>query len=171
MRSSARNDPSLVTTSITKMAAPSDGLDLPYYTKFLLISGFLASYNPTKMDVQYFARTKGDGGFGIKRRGRKPKAKEAMANGMDRQQLLGPKAFPIERMLAIFYSILDNPVDCTVNVYSQVASLITLRLLVRTTPMDKLETMRCRCNVSYDFIRQVSQSVMFDIDRYLYNFV
>jgi origin recognition complex subunit 5 len=33
--------------------------DLPYYSKFLLISAFLASYNPTKDDARIFARDSG----------------------------------------------------------------------------------------------------------------
>lgn len=31
-------------------------LQLPRFTKFLLISGFLASYNPAKFDVRFFAK-------------------------------------------------------------------------------------------------------------------
>lgn len=30
--------------------------ELPYYTKFLLIAAFLASYNPPRYDVRYFSR-------------------------------------------------------------------------------------------------------------------
>jgi origin recognition complex subunit 5 len=33
--------------------------ELPYYSKFLLISAFLASYNPTKDDARIFARDSG----------------------------------------------------------------------------------------------------------------
>jgi origin recognition complex subunit 5 len=31
-------------------------LELPYYSKYLLIASFLASYNPSSMDTRYFAR-------------------------------------------------------------------------------------------------------------------
>lgn len=31
--------------------------ELPYYTKFLLLAAFLASYNPPRLDVRYFARS------------------------------------------------------------------------------------------------------------------
>lgn len=31
-------------------------VELPYYSKFLLIASFLASYNPPRMDTRYFAR-------------------------------------------------------------------------------------------------------------------
>jgi origin recognition complex subunit 5 len=33
--------------------------ELPYYSKFLLISAFLASYNPTKDDARIFSRESG----------------------------------------------------------------------------------------------------------------
>ena len=41
--------------------------DLPYYTKFLLLASYLASYNPARYDVRYFskvgeARTRKKGG-------------------------------------------------------------------------------------------------------------
>jgi origin recognition complex subunit 5 len=37
-----------------------------------------------------------------------------------RQQLLGPKAFPVERMLAIFYSIIDDKLDDAIDIPVQV---------------------------------------------------
>jgi hypothetical protein len=37
-----------------------------------------------------------------------------------RQQLLGPKAFPVERMLAIFYSIIDEKLDDAIDIPVQV---------------------------------------------------
>ncbi|KAJ1914055.1 hypothetical protein H4219_004944 [Mycoemilia scoparia] len=175
LRASAKNDPSQVAMSVSNMvvAGSGGGIELPYYTKFLLISAFLASYNPARMDVAYFAKTKGEGGGASRRRGGggKKAASKDKSGALARQQLLGPKSFPVERMLAIFYSILDSPVDCTIDIYTQIASLVTLKLLVRITSMDKLESMKCRCNVGYDFVRIVAKSVLFDIDRYLYDFV
>ncbi|KAJ3024648.1 Origin recognition complex subunit 5, partial [Rhizophlyctis rosea] len=35
-------------------------VELPFYTKFLLIASFLASYNPPRLDVRYFSRTGDD---------------------------------------------------------------------------------------------------------------
>ncbi|KAF9924841.1 Origin recognition complex subunit 5, partial [Modicella reniformis] len=144
--------------------------DLPYYTKFILIASFLASYNPPRLDMRYFAKVSNQGGKMTKR------AKIAAKHGHEqmgsklRQQLLGPKIFPMERMLAIFYSILDDEVEENVNVYTQVASLVSLRLLQRVTPMDKLDSIKCKCNVSYDMIKALAKSTKFDIDKYLYDF-
>ncbi len=35
-------------------------------------------------------------------------------------QLLGPKAFPLDRLMAIFYSILEEDVPPAAHIYSQV---------------------------------------------------
>jgi origin recognition complex subunit 5 len=41
--------------------------ELPYYSKFLLVSAFLASYNPTTTDARIFSRDSG-----LKRKNRRP---------------------------------------------------------------------------------------------------
>ncbi|KAJ2397117.1 hypothetical protein GGI23_003656 [Coemansia sp. RSA 2559] len=165
---SAKNNPEDVTLSIYQMAEGStDSLDLPYYTKFLLIASYLASYNPSRLDAQYFAY--GSGKNGKRRRGRKPAADDSLG-GKDRPQLLGPKSFAIERMLAIFYSIIAEPVDSSVDVQIQIASLVTLRLLTKTSSGDRLDGIKCKCNVSLESVRSISRSVKFDIDRFLYDF-
>ncbi|KAI9505323.1 hypothetical protein GGI25_003647 [Coemansia spiralis] len=161
---SAKNDPDDVTLSIYQMAEDAETLDLPYYTKFLLIAAFLASYNPARLDAQYFSRSKGPS-----KRRKGAKADDALG-GKDRQQLLGPKAFAIERMLAIFYSIIAEPVDSSVDVQIQIASLVTLRLLTKASSGDRLDGIKCKCNVSLEAIRAISRSVKFDIDRFLYDF-
>ena len=50
--------------------------ELPRYTKFLLISAFLASYNPTKDDARIFSR---DSGLKTKRRRPGQKANRGIA--------------------------------------------------------------------------------------------
>ncbi|KAL0080651.1 origin recognition complex subunit 5 C-terminus-domain-containing protein [Phycomyces blakesleeanus] len=150
-------------------AHEKSGFDLPYYTKFLLLASYLASYNPARFDVRYFAkmgeeRRKKKGGGTHKSRAGQP------GGGKMRPQLLGPKAFPIERMLAIFYSIIDEPLEDTVDIQLQITSLTTLRLLVRSTNMDRLDSAKYKCNVSFEFIRAVAKSVRFEIEKYLYDF-
>ncbi|KAF9408711.1 Origin recognition complex subunit 5, partial [Podila epigama] len=147
-------------------------LDLPYYTKFILIASFLASYNPPKLDMRYFAKVSNQGSKMTKRAknaAAKKHGHEQMGSKL-RQQLLGPKTFQLERMLAIFYSILEEEVEENVNVHTQIASLVSLRLLQRITPMDKLDSIKCKCNVSYDTIKALAKSTKFDIDKYLYDF-
>lgn len=156
-----------LTTSNNKIGKAE--IELPYYTKFLLIATYLASYNPPKFDVRYFAkineeRKKKKGG-GTRKTGRVDKL-----GGKMRQQLLGPKVFPVERMLAIFYSIIDEQIDDTIDIQLQITSLTTLRLLVRATSVDKLDGAKYKSNVNFEFIKAVAKSVRFEIDRYLYDF-
>ncbi|KAG2173143.1 hypothetical protein INT43_004516 [Umbelopsis isabellina] len=154
---------------VTAIRTNSRGdFDLPYYTKFLLIASYLASYNPPRFDVRYFAKV------GEEKRKRKrgiQKPVHDKSGGKMRQQLLGPKAFPVERMLAIFYSIIDEQLDDGIDIPVQITSLTTLRLLIHTTKMDKLDGAKYKCNVSFDFIRGVARSVRFEIDKYLFDFI
>ncbi|KAI9207559.1 origin recognition complex subunit 5 C-terminus-domain-containing protein [Polychytrium aggregatum] len=139
-------------------------LELPYYTRFLLIASYLASYNPAKMDVRFFYK-------GVEERRKVTKRGKSKTGGLMRQQLLGPKAFPIERMLAIFYSIIEDPIDSKIDIQTQISTLITLKLLRRVSSLDQLDDMKCKCNVTFEVIQQVAQAVRFDISKYLYDFV
>jgi len=60
--------------------------ELPYYSKFLLISAFLASYNPTKDDARIFARDSG-----VKRKPRRtgPKSNKGIAKVLNSPFLYG----------------------------------------------------------------------------------
>ncbi|KAJ2786680.1 hypothetical protein GGI15_001308 [Coemansia interrupta] len=165
---SAKNRAEDVAQAIYELADGSGSgiMDLPYYTKFLLVAGYLASYNPSRLDMQYFARGKDPSAKGRKR---KRQADDALG-GQKRQQLLGPKAFAIERLLAIFYSIVAEAMDSSVDVQVQIASLVTLRLFTRTSNGDRLDGVKCKCNVGLETIRAISRSVQFEVDRFLYDF-
>lgn len=58
------------------------GYELPYYTKFLLIAAFLASYNPTKDDTRIFSR---DSGLKKKKRRAGQKSNKGIARVMPPQ--------------------------------------------------------------------------------------
>lgn len=153
-------------SDLTDLNSTRDQIDLPYYSKFLLIASYLASYNPARLDVRFFAR----GPEGVrKKRGGGTRVSTARGSTKLSQQLLGPKPFPIERMLAIFYSILPDPIDGTVEIQMRITSLIALRLLTRSSPADRLDSPKVRCNVSFDVIKRVSRSVRFDITRWLHS--
>eukprot|EP00842_Homolaphlyctis_polyrhiza_P005086 jgi/Hompol1/5579/HPOL_004553-RA len=135
-------------------------LDLPFYTKFLLIASFLASYNPPRLDVRFFTK------------GREDRKRVNKKSGVENaSKLLGPKPFAVERMLAIFYNIVDDEVDLGFNVHHQIATLVSLRLLIRISSMDNLDAARCKCNASYEFVAAVGASVRFDLSKYLFDFV
>ncbi|CAF90028.1 unnamed protein product, partial [Tetraodon nigroviridis] len=85
--------------------------------------------------------------------------------------LLGPKPFPLDRLLAIFYSVVDSRVAPSASVFSQISSLVTLQLLTKVSHDDQLDAPKYKCSVSMDFICAVSRTVNFDIIKYLYDFL
>lgn len=90
--------------------------ELPYYTKYLLVAAYLASYNPEKSDQRVFFKALG------KQKKRKPSA--ATARDKLRDQTLGPKYFALDRLFAIFYAVIDEKLSLTVNLQAQVTDLI-----------------------------------------------
>jgi origin recognition complex subunit 5 len=97
--------PSLLSSSAPYVLS----FDLPYYAKFVLIAAYLASYNPAKADRRLFVKNHGK----ERKKKRKPQKKQA-------EQLLGPKPFPLDRLLAIFYAIIEEDVNLTADLLSQV---------------------------------------------------
>lgn len=80
-------------------------LDLPLGAKFLLVAAYCASYNPAKTDLRLFGR--GTGPDGRRRRGgavRRAGYGKARV-GKVPQRLLGPRPFPLDRLLAMFSSL------------------------------------------------------------------
>ncbi|XP_017667061.1 PREDICTED: origin recognition complex subunit 5 isoform X2 [Lepidothrix coronata] len=136
-------------------------VELPYYSKFLLIAAYLASYNPVRTDKRLF----------LKHHGKMKKTNFMKKHEKTSNHLLGPKPFPLDRLLAILYSIVDKRVAPTANIFSQITSLVTLQLLSMVGQNDQLEGPRYKCTVSLDFIRAVARTVNFDIIKYLYDFL
>ncbi|XP_055009655.1 origin recognition complex subunit 5 [Boleophthalmus pectinirostris] len=136
-------------------------VELPYYSKFLLIAAYLASYNPARTDKRFF----------VKHHGKIKKANFLKKNEKTSNHLLGPKPFPLDRMLAIFYSVVDSRVAPTASIFSQISSLVTLQLLNQVSHDDQLDAPKYKCAVSMDFICAISKTVNFDIVKYLYDFL
>ncbi|KAL7882900.1 hypothetical protein SRHO_G00005580 [Serrasalmus rhombeus] len=136
-------------------------VELPYYSKFLLIAAYLASYNPARTDRRFF----------LKHHGKMKKTSFLKKHEKTSNHLLGPKPFPLDRLLAIFYSVVDSRVAPTASVFSQISSLVTLQLLTQVGHDDQLDTPKYKCAVSLDFILAISRTVNFDIVMYLYDFI
>uniref|UniRef100_A0A3Q2DE36 Origin recognition complex subunit 5 n=1 Tax=Cyprinodon variegatus TaxID=28743 RepID=A0A3Q2DE36_CYPVA len=136
-------------------------VELPYYSKFLLIAAYLASYNPARTDKRFF----------LKHHGKIKKTNFLKKNEKTSNHLLGPKPFPLDRLLAIFYSVVDSRVAPTASIFSQISSLVTLQLLTLVSHDDQLDTPKYKCAVSLDFISAISRTVNFDIVKYLYDFL
>ncbi|XP_034019188.1 origin recognition complex subunit 5 [Thalassophryne amazonica] len=136
-------------------------VELPYYSKFLLIAAYLASYNPARTDRRFF----------LKHHGKIRKTNFLKKNEKTSNHLLGPKPFPLDRLLAVFYSVVDSRVAPTASIFSQISSLVTLQLLTQVGHDDQLDAPKYKCAVSLDFICAISRTVNFDIVKYLYDFL
>lgn len=87
-------------------------IDLPYYSKYLLIAAYLASYISSKDDRLLFCRR------ALKKR-KKSKVKPRTSNN-EVNLLTGPKPFPLNRLLAIYFSIVEKRSNISATLLSQV---------------------------------------------------
>lgn len=138
-------------------------VDLPYYTKGLLVAAFLASYNPLKNDKRLF----------VKYHGKQTKRLQTVnknAVNFDKATLtLGPKTFNVDRLLAIFCAILDEKVGITTNLISQISTLVNLRYLTYVSGENNLidGAGRLQCNISQEKATQLSCNIGIDIKKYI----
>lgn len=136
-------------------------LELPYYAKFLLIASFLASHNDAKFDKRLFMKHHG------KERKRLKQAK--VVEKMNVQ--FGPKSFPIDRLLAIFYAIVDEKVGLTCNLLSQISTLVDLNFLTMSGENNIMEgTARLQSTIGLDFAINIGKVVGFNVKQYLTDF-
>ncbi|KAI9798461.1 MAG: hypothetical protein M1825_005341 [Sarcosagium campestre] len=143
--------------------------DLPYYTKYLLCAAYLASYNPARQDPVFFMkasegkkRRKGGGGGG-RVAGRQAKHRKIQ------RRLIGPQTFVLERLLAIYHAILLEDVDSTADIYTEIATLASLRLLTKASASaDVLEAQtKWRVNVGWEYVRRIARTVDLEMENYL----
>ncbi|WVF71487.1 hypothetical protein IAT40_006293 [Kwoniella sp. CBS 6097] len=80
-------------------------IELPLMAKFLLVAAYAASYNPAKSDIRLFGRGTGPDGKRKKGGGTRRAGYGRTRIGKVPQRLLGPKPFPIDRLLALFSSL------------------------------------------------------------------
>uniref|UniRef100_K1PQ70 Origin recognition complex subunit 5 n=1 Tax=Magallana gigas TaxID=29159 RepID=K1PQ70_MAGGI len=85
--------------------------------------------------------------------------------------MLGPKPFPLDRLMAVFYAIVEGKVAPTANIFMQITSLVSVHLLSQVAGDDQIDVLKYKCLVSLDFIKSVARTVNFDVVRYLYDFV
>ncbi len=136
-------------------------VELPFHSKFLLLASYLASYNPVKSDKRFFVKHHG--------RQRKTKASIKSKERAEVTQLTGPKAFPLNRMMAIFYSIVGEQVTPSASIQSQISSLVSLQFLM-AVGTETLDEPKFKCNVGLDFAAQMAKQVNFELHKYLYDF-
>ena len=149
------------------IAAP---YSLPYYPSYLLLSSYLASYNPPKSDITLFSKSS------LSKRRKRGGGTALTSNRVSKhrrvsRKLLGPQPFPLERSFAIFHAILPHKYPGgAADTMCQLATLAGLRLMIKSGGTgDILEgATKWKANVGWDFVRGVARGVGFDIESYLY---
>jgi len=132
--------------------------ELPYYSKYLMIASYLASYNPPQNDIRLFSSKTSS----TKQKNHSRSSKTAKATQLNS----GARAFPIDRMLAIFFSIVNENVTSTVIIYSQISSLVTLNLLTQVSATGNIDNTKLKCNVSREFIESISKQLKFPLENF-----
>lgn len=87
------------------------------------------------------------------------------------RRLLAPLPFPLARMLAIFHAILPQAVSTTADLQTQITTLTSLRLLLRSgvgANGDALDpNAKWKVNVGYEYVVKMARSVNFEVQDYL----
>ncbi|CRK88345.1 CLUMA_CG002123, isoform A [Clunio marinus] len=137
-------------------------LELPFFAKYLLIASFLASHNDAKFDKRLFMKHHG------KERKRQQKAKVSEKLNIQ----FGPKSFTIDRLLAIFYAILDEKVGLTCNLLAQISTLVDLNFLTFSSGENNIMegTAKLQSTIGLDFAINIGRVVGFNVRQYLTDF-
>ncbi|XP_055326232.1 origin recognition complex subunit 5 [Sitodiplosis mosellana] len=142
-------------------------LELPHYTKFLLIAAYLASHNDAKIDKRLFVKHHGK----QKKRMQNVRSNAVVSEKFSTQ--IGPKSFNIDRLLAIFYAINDTKVSLTSDLLVQISNLVRLKYLTFVSGENNIVdgSARLQCNVTLNFISMVGKHVGFNVRQYLCDFM
>ncbi|XP_031630976.1 origin recognition complex subunit 5 [Contarinia nasturtii] len=165
LKISKENDHNGAALSSTKVEVQK--LELPHYTKFLLIAAYLASHNDAKIDKRLFVKNHGK----QKKRLQNIRSKAVVSEKFSTQ--IGPKSFNIDRLLAIFYAINDTKVSLTSDLLVQISNLVRLKYLTFVSGENNIVdgSARLQCNVTLNFISMVGKHVGFNVRQYLYDFM
>ena len=147
--------------------------ELPYYAKWLLVAAYLASFNPTKLDALYFMKA-------TERKRRKKGGGTARSGGGRPSQnrkiprhLLAPATFTLDRLLSILHAILPHDFRSTIDVYMQIATLTSLRLLVRgggvggSDPLEAGGKWKTGVAVSWEYALALARGLDFELRDYV----
>lgn len=134
--------------------------ELPFYSKFLLVAAYFASYNPPKSDFKHFVKNQG-------KQNKKKITKKMEKN----RHLLGPKPFNLDRLLSIFFSIVGERVLPSALIFSQISSLVSMRLMSRVSADEQLDSPKYKCLAELDLVNRIGKTVNIDIMGYLDDFL
>ncbi|KAL3421244.1 origin recognition complex subunit orc5 [Phlyctema vagabunda] len=174
--------------AVPKRKQQAIGTQLPYFSRILLVAAYLASFNRPVTDQLHFmkgaaAKRRKKGGGTALSRDQHGVAKSRKIS----RKLLGPQAFILERMLAIFHAIKSDADDRNrvgggkrrgrdgqagdADIQMAIATLASLRLLVKVGAANSADTLesgsKWRVAVGWDFARSIARSVGIEAEDYL----
>ncbi|KAF9490055.1 hypothetical protein BDN71DRAFT_1490756 [Pleurotus eryngii] len=153
----------------TDTNAPSSSL--PRMHKYILLASYIASSNPPKTDLRMFGRGLDERGKKKKRKGGGGARQGAGKVAKVPQRLIGPSSFPLDRLVAILGALVEENEEYRVEVHEgmsipgewtdmevsrvgvlgTISELTRMRLLQRTTAVDKLDGPPVlKCAISYE---------------------
>ncbi|KAI0635099.1 origin recognition complex subunit 5 C-terminus-domain-containing protein [Trametes polyzona] len=165
---------------------------LPRMAKFILVAAFLASTNPARSDIRMFGRGPDERAKRRRRKlgtPRKPKPGTTGTAVKIPQRLLGPTTFPLDRLIAILGVLLEEndaearpaapqytlPGEYTemeisrVALYANVMELASMRLLIRTSPPDRLDgTPTFKCGIGYELAGKLARDLGIILNDLMY---
>jgi len=126
---------------------------LPHHAKYMLIAGFLASYLPPRLDLKNFTQ--------LERR----RLTNNMLTGADAANV-EPKMFTLDRLLAVFYAVLQNErVETSVapDVHLLISSLVSLALFTKMSSDLSLNSIKYKCIAEPKMVHTVAESLNMDL--------
>ena len=141
---------------------------LPKLMKFLLISSYIATHNPTKYDKKLFEYNNN-----VKTRKTKFTAQKfQQTEENQRAAALKTQSFELNRVLAIFFAIASefnlNPNMNLSLLLNNIKSLKSLNYLQQTnSSYSCVDESKFKCLLDFETINQISNSVQFNIKQYL----
>ena len=141
--------------------------DIPYYAKYLLISAYLASFNTAATDPTFFMKAHEK----RRRRRKNMPSKSTSKHRKIARNLLAPSPFSLERLLAILHALLPNRLAQGSDIFAQIATLVSLRLLLRTgaaSTHDAIDvSTKWRVNVGLEAVSVLGRSIGLEVRDYL----
>lgn len=151
----------------SKVVANTKNDGLTYHSQWLICAAYLASFSPARQDATLFMksterkRRRKGGGSAVGRQA---------ANRKIPSHLLSPSPFSLDRLLAIFHTLLPRAIASTIDLHTQIANLTSLRLITKggVASGDMLDpAARWRANYGLDYAMEVAKSLAFDMTEYL----
>lgn len=150
---------------------------LPIFASYLLIAAYLASHTPARTDCPRFSKFQ-QTNYRRKAGSNHPKlSKSSSHHRKIPYQLLSPAAFPVERLYAIYHSILPPNLHARaadINLDETMAMLCGKRFIVKSMGGagggdDDILSCKWRIEVGLEFVTDIANDVAFDLDDYLWN--